>query len=132
MFVDELQSLFDVASCDALEKMKNEEDKNFLQMQREDVSSSSMAGVDLKTSGIEARREQRRCQAAVLKRRNEERKAQEGVSAPTPSVPVPPRQKTRRLTTTSALQHQHVALAMQLKDPRTSLSLQKSSVPWIE
>lgn len=50
MFVEELQSLFDVASCDAPKKMKNEEDNNFLQMQRDDVSSSSMAGVDSNTS----------------------------------------------------------------------------------
>lgn len=39
MFLDNVKDLFDVAPSDALQTMTNEEDKEFLKMQREDVFS---------------------------------------------------------------------------------------------
>lgn len=75
MFLDDLQDLFDVATSDALQTMTNEEDKEFLKMQREDVFSCSIAGIDAKKSGVEARRGKRNEQEAALKRRYDEREA---------------------------------------------------------
>lgn len=46
LFKDDLQQLFDIAPKDAMKIMTNGEDKQFLAMQRMDVSSCSMAGVD--------------------------------------------------------------------------------------
>ena len=46
MFLDDLQSLFDISTKDAIETMKNEQEKAFLAMQREDTSSCSMSSVD--------------------------------------------------------------------------------------
>lgn len=46
LFKSDLLDIFDIAAKNALEKMKNEEDKTFLIMQRQDTLSCSMAGVD--------------------------------------------------------------------------------------
>lgn len=45
-FVDDLDSLFDVAHLDALRLIKYEEDKVFLQLQRQKGRPGCMAGVD--------------------------------------------------------------------------------------
>lgn len=75
MFLDDLQDLFDVATSDALQTMTNEEDKEFLKMQHEDVFSCSIAGIEAKKSGVVARRGKRNEQEAALKRRYDEREA---------------------------------------------------------
>lgn len=46
-FVDKLDDLFDIASANALEQMKIEEDKQFLEMQRLKGRPKSMIGVDM-------------------------------------------------------------------------------------
>jgi len=46
MFKDDLSELFDLSTKDAIETMRGDEDKQFLNMQRDDVTSSSMIGVD--------------------------------------------------------------------------------------
>ena len=55
-FKERLVSLFDVATSDALVTIKIEEDRQFLIMQRLDVLSCSMAGVDNILSKKEARK----------------------------------------------------------------------------
>lgn len=58
-FKDELQKLFDIAPKDVMEIMSNVDDKQFLAMQRMDVTSCSMAGVDRKLLEKEARKRAR-------------------------------------------------------------------------
>lgn len=58
-FIDKLDDLFDIASADALTKMKNKEDIEFLQKQRLKGRVGSMIGVDEVSSGIEKRRLER-------------------------------------------------------------------------
>ena len=58
MFLDELQSLFDASSKDALEIMRNE-DKTFLIMQREDTSSCRITSVDKNLVDMEKRKQVR-------------------------------------------------------------------------
>ena len=55
-FEGRLKNLFDIATSDALTTMKNEEDKQFLVIQRNDVLSCSMAGVDVLLSAKEERK----------------------------------------------------------------------------
>ena len=59
MFKDDLMELFDLATKNALDIMTNNEDRQFLTMQREDVTSSSMAGVDRNLAEREARKRAR-------------------------------------------------------------------------
>lgn len=59
MFKDYLMELFDLATKNALDIMTNNEDKQFLTMQREDVTSSSMAGVDRNLAEKEAKKRAR-------------------------------------------------------------------------
>lgn len=46
VFQEDLVELFDISSKNALQVMKNKDDKTFLLMQQEDTMSCSMAGVD--------------------------------------------------------------------------------------
>ena len=59
MFRTDIQELFDIATKDAITEIKNEEDREFLRLQREDVFSSSMSGIDLKTAAKESRKRKR-------------------------------------------------------------------------
>lgn len=59
MFQNDLEKLFDIATKDALSTIKNEEDRLFLQKQRESVFSSSMGSADLVTASKENRKRQR-------------------------------------------------------------------------
>jgi hypothetical protein len=70
MFKDDLPELLDLAAKDAMEIMTNEEDKQFLTMQREDVTSCSMAGLDRSLEKKEARKRAR--EAAASSRRLKE------------------------------------------------------------
>lgn len=67
LFKSNLLKLFDIAAKDALKLMKNEEDKKFLIMQREDNMSCSMAGVDMNLSQRESRKRKRQTEMNVRK-----------------------------------------------------------------
>lgn len=54
-FVDKLDDLFDIASAKAMEQMKIEEDKQFLEMQKQKGRPGSMIGVDMTLYGREKR-----------------------------------------------------------------------------
>lgn len=59
-FQSDLDNLFDIAHADALQIIKIEEDKIFLQQQREPGRQGSLAGVDQKLSEKEERALQRK------------------------------------------------------------------------
>lgn len=59
-FKNNLDNLFDIAHADALERMKIEEDKIFLQKQREPGRPGCLAGVDKKLAEKEERARQRK------------------------------------------------------------------------
>ncbi len=73
MFKGDLQELFDIATKDVMTEIQNEEDREFLRMQREDVFSCSMTGVDVKTAAKESRKRQREEKERKVKMRYEER-----------------------------------------------------------
>jgi hypothetical protein len=73
MFNDDLPELFDLAAKNAMETMTNEEDKQFLAMQREDVTTCSMAGWDRSLAEKEARKRARE-DAASCQRLKEQKK----------------------------------------------------------
>ena len=55
IFVDNMDDLFDIAHSEALEQLKNEEDKNFLILQRQKGRPGSMLGVNHKLKHKEER-----------------------------------------------------------------------------
>ena len=55
-FKSDLQELFDIATKVVMTEIQQEEDREFLRMQREDAFSSSMSGVDLQTAAKESRK----------------------------------------------------------------------------
>ncbi|GBO18193.1 hypothetical protein AVEN_2197-1 [Araneus ventricosus] len=56
-FISNLDNLFDIAHSDALQLMKTEEDRMFLQSQREPGLPGHLGGVDKKLTGKEERRD---------------------------------------------------------------------------
>jgi len=68
IFKGDLSDLFDLSSKNALEVMKNEEDKEFLLLQKEDTMSCSMAGVD---KCLEAKETRKRCQESKSEARRQ-------------------------------------------------------------
>ena len=77
MFLDDLQSLFDISTKDAIETMKNEQDKAFLAMQREDTSSCSMSSVDKISAEREIRKQKRLHKEEQRKRKYAKEQMQE-------------------------------------------------------
>ena len=75
IFKGDLEELFDVASKDAMTEIRNEEDREFLRMQRLDVFSCSIAGADLQTAAKEARKRQREEKKSLAKVKYSERQA---------------------------------------------------------
>lgn len=71
-FNDNLDDLFDVAHADALQQIKNQEDKDFLQMQRQKGRPGCMIGTDMKTAGIEQRAAERQQKEQERKRKHNE------------------------------------------------------------
>lgn len=59
LFVSDLEDLFDIAHQDAMSLMTNDEDKEFLILQRQDTKSCSMGGTDKIQEGIETRKRHR-------------------------------------------------------------------------
>lgn len=71
-FIETLDDLFDIASVDALDEMKIEEDKAFLLMQREKGRRGCMAGVDMSLNRREMRSQQRKEREESRKRKHDE------------------------------------------------------------
>lgn len=59
-FTNDLDDLFDIASADAMQQMKIDEDKEFLEKQRQKGRPGSMLGIDSKLAGKEERSRQRK------------------------------------------------------------------------
>jgi len=55
-FEDELNNLFDIAHANAIDLMKIQEDKDFLQLQRKSGRPGCMMGVDMKLTGAEKKK----------------------------------------------------------------------------
>jgi len=55
-FEDELNNLFDIAHASAIDLMKIQEDKDFLQFQRKSGRLGCMMGVDMKLTGAEPKK----------------------------------------------------------------------------
>ncbi|XP_049304081.1 uncharacterized protein LOC125776370 [Bactrocera dorsalis] len=72
MLVGSLDDLFDIATANAIEKMKLVEDKKFLEMQRQKGRPGCMMGVDKVLYDREVRAQERQEKAALRKRRYEE------------------------------------------------------------
>ena len=68
IFEGDLTELFDIASANALEKITCEEDKAFLQQQREDLASASFGSKDKNLIQREARK-RKRCLAEETRKR---------------------------------------------------------------
>jgi len=77
VFKGDLEDLFDIASKEAMTEMRNEQDREFLRMQRQDVFSCSMTGVDLETAAKEARKRQRQEKESMTKVRYSQRRTEE-------------------------------------------------------
>lgn len=71
-FVDIMEDLFDIAHSDALEQMKNEEDKTFLILQRQKGRPGSMAGIDRNLKHKEERALNRKAMETSRKKRTYE------------------------------------------------------------
>lgn len=71
-FVNSLDDLFDIASVDALEKVKLDEDRKFLMQQRQRGRPGCMIGVDRVLAGREARAMEREAKQQARKRKHAE------------------------------------------------------------
>lgn len=76
-FVENLDDLFDIATADAVQTMKIEEDKEFLKMQRLKGRPGCMIGVDMSLFGKEKRADERRAKEQERKRKHEEELARQ-------------------------------------------------------
>lgn len=70
-FVDILDDVFDIAAENALEVMRNEEDQNFLTMQRQKGRPGCMAGVDMALFAKEKRSLEREEMEQLRKKKHE-------------------------------------------------------------
>lgn len=114
-----------------LQTMTNKEDKEFLSMQHENVSSCSIAGIGDKKSRVESRRGKRKEQDAALKLKCNEREAKiQGDASAYSSAPQ--RRRNIRLRTITDFQLQPVHLILPGRGPRKSSDLLKLSTPLIE
>lgn len=77
MYVGNLDELFDIATADALQTMKIEEDKQFLEMQRKTGRPGCMVGVDMTLYGREKRADERRAKEHERKRKHQEEMSQQ-------------------------------------------------------
>lgn len=71
-FIASLDDLFDIASANAMEIIKIEEDKQFLTMQREKGRRGCMAGVDMNLFAREKRSQNRKEKEESRKRKHTE------------------------------------------------------------
>lgn len=77
-FVESLDDLFDIASANALEIIRIEEDKQFLIMQRQKGRPGCMIGVDMKLYGKDVRGRKRREKEDLQKKKHEEASRESG------------------------------------------------------
>lgn len=80
VFMDTLDDLFDIARADALTTMKNKEDCEFLEKQRQKGRPGSMLGIDMKLVAKENRAELRKQKQEKQRKTKENRKLNENVS----------------------------------------------------
>lgn len=78
-FIDSLDALFDMASENALTVMTNEEDKTFLQMQRQAGRPGCMLCVDVNLAAKENRKAERMEKEEARKRKHAEATEQTGI-----------------------------------------------------
>lgn len=76
IFVDSLDDLFDISTPDALKTIKIDEDRKFLEMQKQKGRPGSMIGVDMITFGRESRARERKEKEDSRKRKHEKEMAQ--------------------------------------------------------
>lgn len=74
-FLEHLDDLFDIATVDALDKIRIVEDRRFLEMQRQKGRPGCMAGVDMALWDREKKAQERKDKEAVRKRKHEEEKS---------------------------------------------------------
>lgn len=79
-FIEGLDDLFDIAHAFALTQMKNEEDKDFLTLQRQKGRPGSMMGIDMNLPAQEQRTETRQEKEKQRKRKHHEMMQQNGVN----------------------------------------------------
>lgn len=80
-FVESLDDLFDISAANAMQTMKIEEDKQFLEMQRQKGRPGSMIGVDMALFGREQRSLNRKEREDARRAKHEEEMArQAGIS----------------------------------------------------
>lgn len=72
-FRKDLEKLFEIAIRDAMIKISNKEDQEFLCKQRENVFSCSMSGIDIKTTAKESRKRQQQMKEGMVKKRYDQR-----------------------------------------------------------
>lgn len=90
--MDDLENLFDVATINALDVIKNDEDKQFLIMQRQLGRPGSMVGIDAIAVQKEKRQLERIQAEAERKRKVDEDSASASTSAAVaPNVGIRPR-----------------------------------------
>lgn len=77
-FVDCLDDLFDIASADALETIRIEEDKQFLIMQRQKGRPGCVIGADMNLYRKEERTRKRRKKEELRKQKHEEASRESG------------------------------------------------------
>lgn len=77
IFVEKMDNLFDIAHSDALELIKNDEDKKFLMLQRQKGRPGSMVGVDQKHKKKEERALKRTAVETARKKRTYEEMQQQ-------------------------------------------------------
>lgn len=77
-FLNSLDDLFDIATADALEKIRIAEDREFLEMQRKKGRPGCMAGVDKVLWDRENRAQVRKDKEAARKRKHEEEMSRTG------------------------------------------------------
>lgn len=71
-FIDSLDDLFDISTSDALETMKIDEDRKFLEMQRQKGRPGCMVGVDMVLFERERRAQERKEKEEMRKRKHQE------------------------------------------------------------
>lgn len=71
-FLENLDELFDIATVDALDKIRIVKDRQFLEMQRQKGRPGCMAGVDMALWDREKKAQERKDKEAARKRKHEE------------------------------------------------------------
>lgn len=76
-FVDGMDDLFDIADANALQLIKNQDDIEFLKLQRQKGRPGCMIGVDVNMAAREERAAERNAKVVVRKRKHQEMMSQQ-------------------------------------------------------